>query len=721
MTRHISAILLAAFTLAGVTPASAITLRAHDKTTSGPGPDKGAARLYAEAKRLLARGQPDAALQVLRASKGQLLEDREALVKGDALLALSRHKESRTAYESALANARTIDVAIRAARGLVGATGQLKDYAAQLEYLDALLKARGISRRQSLMFSRAQVLLRLGKDKQAAEAAWQLLQDYPTSKLAKDAHKILEDLAKKGIKPPEGTAKVELLRIRNLWQSRAYAEAERALAALEKSTPKMAQDILLERANIHGARRETEQEVKLLKQLSSTKLPSKIGTEVLERLGRLAMRTDDNTEAIQYFDSLAKRYPKSSEAAEVQYLAGWLFYNEGRYGEAATKLLAFAKNYRRWDRRPEALWFAGWSAYLNGDHPLARRAFGQILEDHPTSDMALWAHYWTGRIREDAKETAEARDSYRQLLKIAPMSYWGSWAITALGRLGERVALDAPPSTKPASIEQGLAMIGKTRPINVDRGIALSAVNLDNEALDELKVASKALKRIRNTQARVVIAEMLGQSGAHHHAFRMAAGVTSNGADLVTGRPYAWRAWRLAYPKAFWEHVEAAAKAHDIDPYLILSIMRTESSFRPWVRSPVGARGLMQIMPTTARSIGNRAEGGRAHAARYTRPESNIWLGAWYLKKLLERYDGQLALAVGAYNAGPTPMDRWVTAHHGKHLDAFIESLSYRETRRYIRRVIETYQTYRRLGGNTHVDFSRQVELRKPPEGAVSF
>ena len=710
-----------AFAICPAVHAGPVKLKVKPKTTSGRRPARRVALPYAEAKKLLAQGQPAAALRSLSTSRSSLLADREALVRGDALKALGNLEGARKAYEAALAQARVEGAAVAAARGLVDVHGQLGQREKQLVYIDALLSVRRVRRRAGLMLERATVLRRMGKKNDAARVAWQILQDYPTARIAEQAQKMLDGLVKRGAKRPSANARTELSRIRNLWRSRAFGGAEKALDRLEKRSPKMARAIKLERIEMYAKQRRTDDEMALLNELLENATDQRVGPTVLERLGRLAMRRDDDEGAVAYFDRMAKLYPNHKKTVEAQFLASWLSYNSADYAQGARRMLAFTKRYRKWHRRPEALWFAGWSAYLGGQDGLSRRAFSQLLEDHPTSDMNLWAYYWTGRIHERNKFKDEARRSYRQILRRAPMSYWGHWASAGLARLGEEVVLDPPPTTKPATIEQGLEVIGKQRPVNVDRGIALSEVGLKDEAVDELRAASAALAKIRNTAGRIIVAEMVGQLGSHHQAFRLAAAAVSKGGDLVSGRPYAWRAWRLAYPKAFEEHVAEAAKAHDVDPLLVLSLMRTESAFRPWVRSRVGARGLMQLMPKTARSIGREAKGGRAHAARYTNPRSNIWLGAWYIKKLLERYHGHVALAAGAYNAGPGAMDRWLKRFSGRHLDEFIESLSYRETRRYVRRVLETYQTYRRLDGQPRLKLMLKVESEAPPDGSVSF
>ncbi len=142
-----------------------------------------------------------------------------------------------------------------------------------------------------------------------------------------------------------------------------------------------------------------------------------------------------------------------------------------------------------------------------------------------------------------------------------------------------------------------------------------------------------------------------------------------------------------------------------VAPELALAIARQESEMNPSARSPVGALGLMQVMPATARSVarglgisysGNRLSGDWEYNAR---------IGTTYLNDMLERFDGSLLLAAAAYNAGPHRADRWIRDYGDPRRESintvdWIESIPFRETRNYVMRVLEARFTYTaRLSG----------------------
>jgi soluble lytic murein transglycosylase len=701
---------------------------ADPKTLLGvePGPAGSAsliptsARRYAEAKRYLARGKPAQALRALERYDAPLFEDRIALLRGDALLALGDPTKAADAYRAALARAQVKSVAIGAARGLVDALGQLGRHEEQLLYVEALLLEPGMTRRPQLTFQKAEVLTKLGRGAEAVTVFWSIMIDFPTSPLVKAAEKELERAKKRGIDAPVTTTRLELARVKGLARA-GSGQAERAMDALVKKAPDLEVEVALIRADMYQRQRRRGEEARTLEALLSKTLTEKTQAMVLSRLGRLAMSRDDDATALAFFDRLRGLHPKDPDSVEGQYLAAWIPYNVGRFEESAERMLEFAETYPKSKRRTEALWFAAWASYLEKKDGRARRVFEQLLEEHPKTILAPNAHYWLGRIRHRANELDLARQEYRKVLEIAPLSYYGFWAAERLAELGEETVLNPPPpESGPVPVKQVIAILGESRPLLIDRAIALHAADLRNEALEELTASAKYLRRIKDTRGRTMVADLLHRLGAHNLAFRVAMVIAYDGGDLVTGEPYAWRAWRHAYPRAFEPEVIEASKAHEVDDDLVLSIMRTESHFRPNVTSPAGAKGLMQLMPGTAKQIGGRADGGKAHAARFESPRSNVWLGTYYLGSLLERYGDNVGLAAGAYNGGPGAMDEWVEKFRGMPYDEFVERVPYRETRRYMRRVVETYFIYLRLAGQPIPKLSAVVAI-EPGAKTVDF
>ncbi len=150
-----------------------------------------------------------------------------------------------------------------------------------------------------------------------------------------------------------------------------------------------------------------------------------------------------------------------------------------------------------------------------------------------------------------------------------------------------------------------------------------------------------------------------------------------------------WDDLVLRFPTAYQKQFVRTAKRENIDLKWIYAIARQESAFAADARSPVGARGVMQIMPGTATTLARQMGTGRVSTADLLEPDTNIAMGGYYLGKLLERFDGNRILATAAYNAGPTRVER-VLLRQDRNMpaDIWIENLPYGETREYIKNVL---------------------------------
>ncbi|SHO55236.1 transglycosylase SLT domain-containing protein [Vibrio quintilis] len=158
-----------------------------------------------------------------------------------------------------------------------------------------------------------------------------------------------------------------------------------------------------------------------------------------------------------------------------------------------------------------------------------------------------------------------------------------------------------------------------------------------------------------------------------------------------------WEHLELRFPKAYLQLFEFFADKYKIDPVTLISLARQESAMDVQAYSPVGAKGLMQLLPSTARYMAKKYQLNYKNSRDLFNAKKNIELGSQYLTELLERYNGNRILAFAAYNAGPSRVDLWLKRSSGN-LDVyrFIEAIPFRETRGYVQNILmfETYYRY---------------------------
>ncbi|NLW07946.1 MAG: lytic transglycosylase domain-containing protein [Clostridia bacterium] len=163
------------------------------------------------------------------------------------------------------------------------------------------------------------------------------------------------------------------------------------------------------------------------------------------------------------------------------------------------------------------------------------------------------------------------------------------------------------------------------------------------------------------------------------------------------------QAARQLYPFPYQEIVRRYAHEQRLDPALIAAVARVESKFYVWAESPQGARGLMQLMPDTARQAA--AELGLPFEPdRLFEPEYNLCLGSWYLSHLIQEF-GDLTPALAAYNGGQGNVQSWLDKGIWDGSSHNLQQIPFAETREYVSRVYKNYRIYRLL----YPDVNQQV------------
>ncbi|MES2614200.1 MAG: lytic transglycosylase domain-containing protein, partial [Bdellovibrionota bacterium] len=157
--------------------------------------------------------------------------------------------------------------------------------------------------------------------------------------------------------------------------------------------------------------------------------------------------------------------------------------------------------------------------------------------------------------------------------------------------------------------------------------------------------------------------------------------------------------YKLNYPLAYWSRIQRASNLLKLDPFWLLSIMRAESLYNTNAESHVGAVGLMQIMPYTGVKILNylTEPDDKFSVSMLRDPDKSIVFSAWYLKILLENYQGNYILATAAYNAGPAAINRWLKQNPSFNTVEFLENIPYNETKKYVSMILGSMDMYSRI------------------------
>lgn len=152
------------------------------------------------------------------------------------------------------------------------------------------------------------------------------------------------------------------------------------------------------------------------------------------------------------------------------------------------------------------------------------------------------------------------------------------------------------------------------------------------------------------------------------------------------------------YPIKYSEYVEKYSKEYNVDPLLIYSVIKAESNFNAKAMSISGAKGLMQIIDSTASEIKtNIIDKEKVNNKDLKEPEYNIMIGTKYYSYLVEQYHGNMLLALSAYNAGIGNVNSWIATGIIKPDGSDIENIPFKETNMYVRKIVNNYKIYQKL------------------------
>ena len=327
-----------------------------------------------------------------------------------------------------------------------------------------------------------------------------------------------------------------------------------------------------------------------------------------------------------------------------------------------------------WDRRPEALdyfarvpraalddldleWWAR-AAMWTGDWELVGTTIAAMSTAHRSE--TAW-RYWAARAAEESGDREIARTLYSALQGAD--NYYSAMAAA---RLNERITPKLERVPLDAEKVEAIAAEDAFRRVR-----ELALIGLRELATNEWNYGYASLTEEQQLQA-VHLA-------ARWEIFDVAV-ATATSHDQFND-------YALLYPRPYADHVATAVTLTDVDPNLLYGVLRQESLFRPDAASQAGALGVAQLTPATARETARRWGLPAPNRDDLFDPRINITLGAARVAELLEQFDAQLPVALGAYNAGAAAATRWLPPR-AIDSDVWIENIPYNETRAYVRRVL---------------------------------
>ncbi|HAR44378.1 MAG TPA: hypothetical protein DCS07_17405 [Bdellovibrionales bacterium] len=327
-----------------------------------------------------------------------------------------------------------------------------------------------------------------------------------------------------------------------------------------------------------------------------------------------------------------------------------------------------------------------------GDFQKAEELFAKIVATPSVfrTRILYWRHFCAQKLNNPTLQD----ETRKALLREAPLSLHG------LMVSGTNLTLTTPGLTN--SDEPRVFFRSRSRPELNASILAAELMHASNRPELAYKLLIPALDPVLGAEPefQIYVAVLLMRSGDVLRKFQLITSVFRDNPSYISNA-----SMRMLYPL---RSLELMNDLSTLDPFLIVSLIRQESAFNHKARSPAGAMGLMQLMPTTARRMERQTPKRRLYD-----PQINVRIGVKYFNQLMEKYDGSAELALAAYNAGPARVNDWVKRYPVEDRMLFVDLIPFRETREYVASIVRNYYFYLKL--------YEQEWLRRSPQNKPSF
>jgi len=634
----------------------------------------------------------DAALEGFRACAGRFpeIEEHRSLWIAECFEALGVPDHARVWYERVLESSPEGPVADLARFRIADVSRQAGAYEVARALYERLLDAGPDDELVTdVLFGLMRVQLELDS-RAARRTAVRLMESYPKSVQARDAVDLLGPNLPSDVR--HVVAKVYL-------HHREYDLAVGELQEVIRHNRRLAAEAQYLIGKAHYAARQYERAAEAFERAYRNYRYR----SALYYLARCADGRDQDEEARAIYERFAARHPNHILADDALWCAAWAYERKGTFDAARRIYLRLNRKYPKSEYADKAAWRAGFMLYRAGAYEEALRAFEDLSVHVSASYLRDQGLFWGGKCLEEMDDPARAEVWFRRASQGFPGSYYSARArevlaasdagrSTSAGSHDRRGEVDSKEEVRAHSSNTTLSH-GNTR---LNRASLLARLGMRREAEAELVWMESADSR--DDDALRALRSVYEAFGVWHRALRISARLYPS--EDAQGSP---DALRKLYPEYYWEEVSQSARENEVDPYLVLSVIRHESFFDPQALGGAEERGLMQILPSTGRLLADLMGMEDFVLDDLYRPDVTVRMGSRFLAERIDAFrtrfeDGaRIPLALAAYNAGPGAVDRWISRLPPDDLDLFVESIPYGGTRQYVKLVLRNYYTYEYL------------------------
>ena len=483
-----------------------------------------------------------------------------------------------------------------------------------------------------------------------------------------------------------------------LLDSREYTRAARAFVALAerfRGDPKSVCDARLGQAKALAAAKKPDA-LSLFEDIVRNCRGEDALATAHFNAGRLMFRRGDPTPATSHYDLVARDYPTHKLADDALYAAASAFQDLGDSDSARARLRLLLSIAPHGDMRADARFMLGWLERQDRHFDAALAEFDKLIREgtgEVSEDIVGRAQYWRARTLLDRGDRDAAQQAFAQLVEGRPLAYYSQQALARLGELEKAAAtkLVASLSDDAKRTALRLGVRPELQTMGFKSAVELLRVGEPATAMETLE-ALGWFRPSTDDDLYLLGASLLQEFGANAQATQLARRRCTR-VMKQTPKGAALALWRVVFPRAYRPLIDDVARQANVPAAFVRAVAREESSFDPVVVSHANAYGLIQLIRPTARAYA-KPLGLPSDPDSLKKPEVNLRIGTSFMRHLFDRYKQNPAIVPAAYNAGYGATDKWLRERPDLELDEWIETIPYTETRRYTRRVLQSYGVY---------------------------
>lgn len=512
-------------------------------------------------------------------------------------------------------------------------------------------------------------------------------------------------------------------------------------------------DFLIQFANTAARAGESQLAVGAYYQAYKLQPRSKSGQQSLYQAAFLSYMFQDYDGATRRFQEFMKVYPKSGLTKDAKWHLAWLKYLKGDYTgsyKAMREIQSLKKTQRRaWRSFPQdrlSYWTA-MSLLRQGKTAEAKPLFENLAKDPLLGYYSVAAQARLSKMVPDIQPAPAQAPRYPTLgTRFGARMLSSEFLILSLEENFRDMVDDSETEEALAAIEGFEEEASEEAPAddNPDRPISVAEAEAPSDLLFSSPILNMRLDRARSLAsvgevewARWDFFEIETKTRnpdhlrslmmeyheiAQYHRSSYIAQIRFGNQRASFGVEGARSLWEFAYPRAYENLVLKDSKAHKVPSELIWGIMKAESAYRRDAISPVGALGLMQVMPFTGYRVASLLGEKNFAPNQLLEPEFAVKLGSRYLKRLMDKFKDATPLVAAGYNAGPHRVNMWLQNFGKLDTDEFIEHIPFVETRNYVKKVMGNMHVYSQLynGGKDLFPYLAGPMPIREPQGAIS-